>query len=70
MNMSNPRKRGLNPTVSVGSMVAEVHRTHKYRGVFIYPDSSKEIGFFNPRSQLDSIVVTYWPMQLKNGGDR
>ena len=30
--------------------------------------SSKELGFFNPRSQLDSTVVTYCPMQLKNGG--
>ena len=26
--------------------------------------SSKELGFFNPRSQLNSTVVTYWPMQL------
>ena len=26
--------------------------------------------FFNPRSQLDSTVVTYYPMQLENGWDR
>ena len=32
--------------------------------------SSKEMGFFNPRSQLDSTIVTYCPMQLKNGEDR
>ena len=31
----------------------------------LVPESSKELGFFNPRSQLDSTVVTYWPMQLK-----
>ena len=30
--------------------------------------SSKEMGFYNPRSHLDSTVVTYCPMQLKNGG--
>ena len=29
--------------------------------------SSKEMGFYNPRSHLDSTVVTYWPMQLKMG---
>ena len=29
--------------------------------------SSKELGFLNPRSQLNSTVVTYWPMQLKMG---
>ena len=29
-------------------------------------DSSKELGFLNPRSKLNSTVVTYWPMQLKN----
>ena len=33
-------------------------------------ESSKEMGFFNPRSQLDSTIVTYLPMQLKNGEDR
>ena len=32
--------------------------------------SSKELGFLNPRSQLNSTVVTYWPMQLKNREDR
>ena len=32
--------------------------------------SSKELGFFNPRSQLNSTIVTYWPMQLKNEEDR
>ena len=32
--------------------------------------SSKEMGFLNPISQLDSTVVTYCPMQLKNGEDR
>ena len=26
--------------------------------------------FFNPRSQLNRTIVTYWPMQLKNGEDR
>ena len=31
--------------------------------------SSKEMGFFNPISQLDSIFMTYCPMQLKNGED-
>ena len=33
-------------------------------------ESSKEMGFYNPRSHLDSTVVTYWPMQLKNREDR
>ena len=32
--------------------------------------SSREMGFFNLRSQLDSTIVTYCPMQLKNGEDR
>ena len=32
--------------------------------------SSKEMGFYNPRSQLDSTPMTYCPMQLKNGEDR
>ena len=32
--------------------------------------SSRELDFFNPRSQLDSTVVTYLSMQLKNGEDR
>ena len=31
---------------------------------------SKEMGFFNPISHLDSTVMAYWPMQLKNGEDR
>ena len=38
--------------------------------VLCFVNSSKELGFFNPRSQLDSTIVTYWPMQLKNGEDR
>ena len=41
----------------------------KLRQTMLTP-SSKELGFFNPRSQLDSTVVMYWPMQLKNGEDR
>ena len=32
--------------------------------------SSKELDFFNPRSQLNSTVVTYCSMQLKIGEDR
>ena len=32
--------------------------------------SSKELGFLNLRSQLNSTVVTYSPMQLKNREDR
>ena len=32
--------------------------------------SSKELGFFNPRSQLNSTLVTYWPHAAQNEEDR
>ena len=33
-------------------------------------DSSKEMGFYNPRSHLDSTVVTYCPHAAEKRGDR
>ena len=30
-------------------------------------DSSKDLGFFNPRSQLNSTVVTYWESGRESG---
>ena len=37
--------------------------------VFFNP-SSKEMGFYNPRSQLDSTDVTYCPHAAEKRGDR
>ena len=41
-----------------------------YKEGTIVMTSSKELGFFNPRSQLESTVMTYCPVQFKNGEDR
>ena len=35
-----------------------------------FASSSKEMGFYNPRSHLDSTDMTYCPHAAKNGEDR
>ena len=51
---------------------AQGHFSTEYceRDIVREEESSKEMGFYNPRSHLDSTAMTYCPHAAKNGEDR